>query len=57
MYIILYYKMDRLVVITLSADGHDINVNGMTKTLLRKAMKGILPKYFLRTDNIDFGTP
>ncbi|MBW7941831.1 MAG: asparagine synthase, partial [Candidatus Kuenenia stuttgartiensis] len=48
----------RLVEATLSADGLDIIKNGMTKALLRKAMKGILPeKIRLRTDKMGFGTP
>lgn len=48
----------RLVETTLSADGRDIIVNGMTKTPLRDAMKGVLPeKIRLRTDKMGFGTP
>jgi asparagine synthase (glutamine-hydrolysing) len=48
----------RLVEATLSADGRDIIVNGMTKAPLREAMKGILPEEIrLRTDKIGFGTP
>ena len=48
----------RLVEATLSADGRDIIINGMTKAPLREAMKGILPeKIRLRTDKIGFGTP
>lgn len=48
----------RLVEATLSADGTDIIVNGMTKAPLREAMKGILPeKIRLRTDKIGFDTP
>jgi asparagine synthase (glutamine-hydrolysing) len=45
-------------VATLSADGRDIIVNGMTKAPLRESMKGVLPeKIRLRTDKIGFGTP
>jgi asparagine synthase (glutamine-hydrolysing) len=48
----------RLVEATLSADGRDIIVNGMTKAPLREAMKGILPEEIrLRTDKIGFDTP
>lgn len=48
----------RLVEATLSADGRDIIVSGMTKAPLREAMKGTLPeKIRLRTDKIGFGTP
>lgn len=48
----------RLVEATLSADGRDIIVNGMTKAPLREAMRGILPeKIRMRTDKIGFGTP
>ncbi len=48
----------RLVEATLSADGRDIIVNGMTKAPLRESMKGVLPeKIRLRTDKIGFGTP
>lgn len=48
----------RLVEATLSADGRDVIVHGMTKAPLREAMKGILPeKIRLRTDKIGFGTP
>jgi asparagine synthase (glutamine-hydrolysing) len=48
----------RLVEATLSADGRDIIVNGMTKAPLRTAMKGILPdKIRLRIDKIGFETP
>jgi asparagine synthase (glutamine-hydrolysing) len=48
----------RLVEATLSADGRDIIISGMTKAPLREAMKEILPeKIRLRTDKIGFGTP
>lgn len=48
----------RLVEATLSADGRDIIVNGMTKAPLRTAMKNVLPEEIrLRTDKIGFGTP
>ncbi|MBU3926645.1 MAG: asparagine synthase (glutamine-hydrolyzing) [Bacteroidetes bacterium] len=48
----------RLVESTLSADGRDIIIDGMTKAPLREAMKGILPEEIrLRTDKIGFGTP
>jgi asparagine synthase (glutamine-hydrolysing) len=48
----------RLVEATLRADGRDIIKNGMTKSPLREAMKGVLPERIrLRTDKIGFGTP
>lgn len=48
----------RLVEATLSADGRDIIINGMTKAPLREAMKGILPEQIrLRTDKTGFDTP
>jgi asparagine synthase (glutamine-hydrolysing) len=48
----------RLVEATLSADGGDIIINGMTKAPLREAMKGILPEQIrLRVDKIGFDTP
>ena len=48
----------RLVEATLSADGRDIIINGMTKAPLREAMKGILPEEIrLRVDKTGFDTP
>jgi asparagine synthase (glutamine-hydrolysing) len=48
----------RLVEATLSADGRDIIVDGMTKAPLREAMKGILPDLIrLRVDKTGFDTP
>jgi asparagine synthase (glutamine-hydrolysing) len=48
----------RLVEATLSTDGREIIVNGMTKNPLRNAMKGILPeKIRLRIDKMGFSTP
>lgn len=48
----------RLVEATLSADGRNIIIDGMTKAPLREAMKGILPEQIrLRTDKTGFDTP
>ncbi|MFC2110895.1 asparagine synthase (glutamine-hydrolyzing) [Bacteroidota bacterium] len=48
----------RLVEATLSLDGRKIIKNGMTKSLLRESMKGLLPeKIRLRTDKTGFDTP
>lgn len=48
----------RLVERTLSLQGTDVIKNGITKHILREAMKGILPETIrLRQDKIGFGTP